>query len=119
MTTRTRTWSTAKSIASTLIGMLVDDGKLALDEPLGYEFLPAAATGRDPRGGITLRHVLNMSSGLEPVDNGGREYAIGSGLSYWAGSSSVTGARSRALIREAGHELGITRTTTRCSASTP
>ena len=43
-----------------------------------------------------------MSSGLEPVDNGGREYAIGSGLSYWAGSSSVTGARSRALIREPG-----------------
>ena len=102
MTTRTRTWSTAKSIASTLIGMLVDEGKLALDAPLGYDFLPAAATGGDPRAGITLRHVLNMSSGLEPVDNGGREYAIGSGLSYWAGSSSVTGARSRALIREPG-----------------
>ena len=34
MTTRTRTWSTAKSIAATLIGMLVDDGRLALDEPL-------------------------------------------------------------------------------------
>ena len=102
MTTRTRTWSTAKSIASTLIGMLVDDGKLSLDAPLGYEFLPAAASGRDPRAGITLRHVLNMSSGLEPVDNGGREYAIGSGLSYWAGGSSVTGARSRALIREPG-----------------
>ena len=102
MTTRTRTWSTAKSIASTLVGMLVDDGKLALDEPLGYDFLPAAAAGRDPRAAITLRNVLNMSSGLAPVDNGGREYAIGSGLSYWAGASSVTGARSRALIREPG-----------------
>ncbi|MCY4599433.1 MAG: serine hydrolase, partial [Acidobacteria bacterium] len=102
MTTRTRTWSTAKSIASTLIGMLVDEGKLALDEPLGYDFFPTAATGRDPRAAITLRHVLNMSSGLEPVDNGGREYAIGSGLSYWAGASSVVGARSRALIREPG-----------------
>ena len=31
MSTRTRTWSTAKSIASTLIGMLVDQGKLSLD----------------------------------------------------------------------------------------
>ncbi len=102
MTTRTRTWSTAKSIVSTLIGMLVDEGKLALDEPLGYDFFPAAASGRDPRAAITLRHVLNMSSGLEPVDNGGREYAIGSGLSYWAGASSVVGARSRALIREPG-----------------
>ena len=103
MTTRTRTWSTAKSIASTLIGMLVDEGKLALDAPLGYEFFPAAAVpDRDPRSGITLRHVLNMSSGLEPVDNGGREYAIGSGLSYWAGASSVVGARSRAVISEPG-----------------
>ena len=34
VSTRTRTWSTAKSIASTLIGMLVDEGKLSLDEPL-------------------------------------------------------------------------------------
>ena len=103
MTTRTRTWSTAKSIASTLIGMLVDEGKLVLDEPLGYEFFPrAGAPDKDPRSGITLRHVLNMSSGLEPVDNSGREYAIGSGLSYWAGTSSVVGARSRAMIREPG-----------------
>ena len=102
MTTRTRTWSTAKSMASTLIGMLVDEGRLSLDAPLGYDFFPVAAAGRDPRAGITLRHVLNMSSGLEPVDNGGREYAIGSGLSYWAGASSVAGARSRALIREPG-----------------
>ena len=101
-TTRTRTWSTAKSIAATLIGMLVDDGRLALDAPLGYDFLPAAAGRHDPRAAITLRHVLNMSSGLEPVDNRGREYAIGSGLAYWAGASSVAGARSRGLIRRPG-----------------
>ena len=87
MSTRTRTWSTAKSIASTLIGMLVDEGKLSLDEPLGFDFLPESADGDDPRAEITLRHVLNMSSGLETVDNRGLEYAIGSGLSYWAGAS--------------------------------
>ena len=104
MTTRTRTWSTAKSIASTLIGMLVDDGKLALDEPLGFDFLPeeAAAAETDPRSAITLRHALNMSTGLQTVDNGGQEYAVGSGMSYWAGASSVEGARRRALIREPG-----------------
>ena len=104
MTTRTRTWSTAKSIASTLIGMLVDDGKLALDEPLGFDFLPkeAAAAETDPRSAITLRHALNMSSGLQTVDNGGQECAVGSGMSYWAGASSVQGARRRALIREPG-----------------
>ena len=101
--TRTRTWSTAKSIASTLIGMLVDEGRLALDEPLGIDWYPNARSPEtDPRNDITLRHVLNMSSGLETVDNRGLEYATGSGMSYWAGSSSVVGARSRALIREPG-----------------
>ena len=103
VTTRTRTWSTAKSIASTLIGMLVDEGRLALDEPLGFDWYPNARSPEtDPRNEITLRHVLNMSSGLETVDNRGLEYAIGSGMSYWAGASSVVGARSRALIREPG-----------------
>lgn len=103
MSTRTRTWSTAKSIAATLIGMLVDDGRMSLDEPLGFNWFPENRSAEsDPRNAITLRHVLNMSSGLETIDNNGMEYATGSGLSYWAGSSSVAGARSRALIREPG-----------------
>jgi CubicO group peptidase (beta-lactamase class C family) len=103
MTTRTRTWSTAKSIAATLIGMLVDEGKLSLDDPLGFDWLPLGAVSEsDPRSAITLRHLLHMSSGLEPVDNGGLEYATGSGLSYWAGASSVSGALSRMLFREPG-----------------
>ena len=103
VSTRTRTWSTAKSIATTLIGMLVDQGKMSLDEPLGFDWYPMNSSAEtDPRKQITLRHVLNMSSGLDTSDNRGREYATGSGLSYWAGASSVVGARSRALIREPG-----------------
>jgi CubicO group peptidase (beta-lactamase class C family) len=103
VTTRTRTWSTAKSIASTLIGILVDRGQLTLDDPLPFDWLPRAASPeQDPRKAITLRHVLHMSSGLETIDNGGLEYATGSGMSYWAGASSVEGARSRALIRQPG-----------------
>ncbi len=103
MTTRTRTWSTAKSIATTLIGMLVDEGRLELDAPLGFGWLPDVADAEhDPRNAITLRHVLNMSSGLETIDNNRMEYATGSGMSYWAGASSVQGARSRGLIREPG-----------------
>lgn len=102
MHTRTRTWSTAKSIAVSLIGMLVDEGRMALDEPLDIDWLPALRSpDADPRNSITLRHVLNMSSGLEPVDNG-MEYATGSGLSYWAGASSIIGARSRGALREPG-----------------
>ena len=103
VTTRTRTWSTAKSIAVTLIGMMVDEGRMALDEPLGLDWLPRARSPEtDPRNAITLRHVLNMSSGLNTVDNSGQEYATGSGMAYWAGASSIRGARSRALIREPG-----------------
>jgi CubicO group peptidase (beta-lactamase class C family) len=101
--TRTRTWSTAKSIAVTLIGMLVDAGRLGLDEPLDVDWLPRVPSPEtDPRRAITLRHVLNMSSGLDPVDSFGMEYATGSGLAYWAGASSVKGARRRGLIREPG-----------------
>jgi CubicO group peptidase (beta-lactamase class C family) len=103
MHTRTRTWSVAKSIAGTLIGMLVDDGRLALDAPLGFEWLPVVdAADHDPRSQITLRHVLNMSSGLYPIDDNDLEYATGSGMSYWAGASSVEQMRHRGLIREPG-----------------
>jgi len=101
--TKTRTWSTAKSIAVTLIGILVDQGKMKLDEPLNVEWLPKQANpDTDPRKAITLRHVLNMSSGLYTVDSRRMEYATGSGLAYWAGASIVNGARNRGLIREPG-----------------
>ena len=103
MHTRTRTWSTAKSIAVTLIGLKVDRGELQLDAPLKIDWLPELADPQaDPRQAITLRHVLNMSSGLYPVDSFGREYATGSGLAYWAGASSVDGARDRGLVRTPG-----------------
>ena len=103
VSTKTRTWSTAKSIAVTLFGMLADDGRMALDEPLGLDWLPRATSPEtDPRSEITLRHLLNMSSGLYPVDNAGLEYATGSGMVYWAGASSVRGALNRAQFREPG-----------------
>lgn len=100
--TRTRTWSTAKSIAVTLMGILADQGRMSLDEPLGFDWNPMVGGEDDPRDAITLRHVLNMSSGLYPVDDFGLEYATGSGLAYWAGASSVQGALDRGLIREPG-----------------
>jgi CubicO group peptidase (beta-lactamase class C family) len=101
MHTRTRTWSTAKSITSTLVGIAVGKGLLKLDDPLPIEWLPAVSDTADARRRITLRHVLQMSSGLDPVDND-LGNAIGSPLSYWAGANSADGARRRGLIREPG-----------------
>lgn len=93
-TTRTRTWSTAKSIASALIGIAISQGKLSLGSPLPYP-------EDDPRRAITLRDVLHMSSGLEPVDNK-KCAVVGSCLSYWAGASSVEGALNRGLVSRPG-----------------
>jgi CubicO group peptidase (beta-lactamase class C family) len=106
-TTRTRTWSTAKSIAVTLIGIAVGEGLLDLDAPLPFTSWGTgrggylASTPDDPRRQITLRHVLHMSSGLYPVDNR-LCHVVGSCLSYWAGTSSVDGALDRGLVAPPG-----------------
>lgn len=58
-------WSMAKSVTAVLIGILVSDGRLVLDDPAP---VPAWQRPGDPRGTITLRHLLNMASGLEHVE---------------------------------------------------
>jgi CubicO group peptidase (beta-lactamase class C family) len=105
MKTKTRTWSTAKSIAATLVGIAAGEGKLSLDAPLPFRNWgpgrgPAADS--DPRTRITLRSVLNMSSGLYPVDNNVNAYVSGSPLGYFGGVSSAAGALDRGLVREQG-----------------
>lgn len=60
-------WSMAKSITAVLTGFLVADGQLSLSAPA-----PVAAWQRsgDPRGAITLEHLLHMTSGIEHVETG-------------------------------------------------
>ena len=102
MHTRTRTWSTAKSIASTVIGIAVGKGLLTLDDPIPIDWLPEGREGTpDPRRGITLRHVVNMSSGLYPVDNEWQPVR-GSHLVYFGGWDASRHARDRGLINEPG-----------------
>ncbi len=103
MHTRTRTWSTAKSISSTLIGIAVDKGLLDLNGPLPFDWPPDPRKGiADPRKNIKLRDVLHMSSGLYPVDTYRGSGIIGSHLSYFSGWDSAYEARNRGLIREPG-----------------
>ncbi|MGL3821358.1 serine hydrolase domain-containing protein [Sphingopyxis sp. R3-92] len=65
--TKLISWSMAKSITAVLTGFLVAGGQLSLDGPA-----PVAAWQRsgDPRGAITLAHLLHMSSGIEHAENG-------------------------------------------------
>jgi CubicO group peptidase (beta-lactamase class C family) len=58
--TRLPGWSMAKSVTATLAGVLVAEGRLALERPVR---LAMWAPG-DPRAAITLAQVLRMSSGL-------------------------------------------------------
>jgi CubicO group peptidase (beta-lactamase class C family) len=56
-----RSWSIAKSILHALVGTVVADGLLELHEPVP---VPEWSGPGDPRGLITLDHLLRMSSGL-------------------------------------------------------
>ncbi|MET0729303.1 MAG: serine hydrolase domain-containing protein [Acidimicrobiales bacterium] len=70
-------WSVAKSIASALIGILVRDGRLDIDEPAPVP--EWRAHPEDPHAGITTRHLLEMSSGLawfEGQDSGASELTM-------------------------------------------
>ncbi len=55
-------YSVSKSFTSTMIGKLWDDGRLRLDERAP---VPEWDDPSDPRSEITLRHLLNMASGLQ------------------------------------------------------
>ncbi len=68
-------WSMAKSFTSTLIGLLVTDGALELDE---HPQRPEWSDPGDPRQQITLRQLLQMSSGLQ--------WEEGADYIPWAGS---------------------------------
>ena len=69
--TRFVSWSMAKTVTAVLIGMLVADGKLSLDAPA-----PVALWQRpgDPRAAISLRHLLQMRSGLRHTEAGDPPY---------------------------------------------
>lgn len=68
--TRFISWSMAKSFTGALIGFLVADGRLVLDDPAP---VPAWQRPGDPRGDITLRHLLHMSSGLDHTEVAGED----------------------------------------------
>ncbi|HEX4848695.1 MAG TPA: serine hydrolase [Novosphingobium sp.] len=69
--TRFVSWSMAKTVTAVMIGQLVADGRLRLDEPVP---IPAWQRPGDPRGEITLRQLLQMRSGLRHTEAGDPPY---------------------------------------------
>lgn len=69
--TRFVSWSMAKTVTAVMIGMLVADGRLRLDEspPVPHWQRPG-----DPRGEITLRQLLQMRAGLDHTEAGDPPY---------------------------------------------
>ena len=59
--------SLGKTVTAALVGIMVSDGRLALDSPV-----PVSAWNQpgDPRGFITLRNLLQMTSGLAHEEEG-------------------------------------------------
>jgi len=87
-------WSMSKSVTSALAGILVAQGRLALDGPAP---VPEWSRADDPRHAITLDELLHMSSGLafdedyaDPFSDVVRLlYGSGDGAAFAAGKPLV------------------------------
>ncbi|MEW9799294.1 serine hydrolase domain-containing protein [Alteromonas sp. CYL-A6] len=67
--TAQRTWSVAKSIGASVIGVAVAQGRVDVKKPAGLENWSHPL---DPRGKITLENLLHMASGLDSNVAGNR-----------------------------------------------
>jgi CubicO group peptidase (beta-lactamase class C family) len=72
--TRFLGWSMAKTVTAVLIGALVAEGRLRLDDSPP---IPLWQRPGDPRGEITLRQLLQMRSGLRHEENSEPVYDSG------------------------------------------
>lgn len=70
--TKLISWSMAKSMLHAVVGMLVEDGQLVLDEPPG---IPGWGDD-DPRSAITLEQMLTMRDGLDFVEDYDEEAGV-------------------------------------------
>jgi CubicO group peptidase (beta-lactamase class C family) len=72
--TRFLGWSMSKTVTGVMIGVLLAEGRLRLDDPPP---IPAWQRPGDPRGEITLRQLLQMRSGLRHKENAAPIYDSG------------------------------------------
>ena len=116
--TSQRTWSVAKSIAASVIGVAVKDELVELNAETG---LAAWSRKGDPRQAITLENLLHMNSGLHTPIAGNRtdQIYLGGGLvshhatrnpleappgERWNYSNNDTMLAMRTLREHVGHD---------------
>ena len=94
-------WSMAKSILHAAVGVLIDDGRL---DPDGPPDVPLWRRPGDPRGEITLQHLLEMRDGLEfAEDYEDAEHSDVLAMLFGAGRSDMAAfAADRALAAPPG-----------------
>jgi CubicO group peptidase (beta-lactamase class C family) len=117
-------WSMTKSAVNALVGVLVQEGKVTLGDPIA---IPEWRESGDPRGTITLGQLLRMSSGLQfredyknPLANamqmlfdapGAGAYAAarpleappGTRWSYSSGTTNIIAYAMRRIVGEPGY----------------
>ena len=101
-------WSMTKSVVNALAGVLVREGKLALDGPLR---VPEWSAPDDPRHALTLRQLLHMSSGLAFTESYGNP--LGDVLWMLFGTGDAAGfAARKPLAATAGQRWSYSSGTT-------
>ncbi|MEM7017343.1 MAG: serine hydrolase [Pseudomonadota bacterium] len=104
---RFHSWSMAKSYTQALTGILVKQGKLELDAPAP---VPEWQAADDPRKAITLRQMLNMTTGIDNGD-GASSLFLGKAL-FGEGANDVNAyAAKRELVHEPGTHWGYSTAT--------
>jgi CubicO group peptidase (beta-lactamase class C family) len=84
--TRFISYSMAKSYTSTLLGILVGQGRLKLDGPAP---VPEWSAPGDPRGKIRLVDMLNMSSGIHSSESASQQVTDTAAMLFGAGRMDV------------------------------
>ncbi len=104
-------WSMSKSITGVLIGMMIAEGKLALDNPAP---VPQWQRPGDPRSGITLRHLMQMRSGLRHKEGGQPAYTSDEvRMLFLDGRDDTAGwAEAQSLEQEPGNTFAYSSATT-------
>ncbi|MEP3422043.1 MAG: serine hydrolase [Erythrobacter sp.] len=91
-----RTWSVAKSIAATFVGVAVEAGDVEVSDPIALNYWREG--GRyDLRNQITVDHALRMATGRYTDTPGNRSVPL-----YWGGSSVNETALSWPVVHTPG-----------------